>query len=486
MSPLSFDALPPEILLNVLYRINDLASLDDILRASPAAWRIFNSYGVDITDRVLNSGRMHSHIVQIIRVIADIRHDCFPICNLEDFQYYLCRTAVSRDRVDEPRECMECYFINDGHRCRPDPCESYLQSRARFPAKATSATARKIIHTARHILALTSDCLELYLQRFRKSASSSHVHNDEAVAELIHTLEAPHARRSIEMQPAPDFVRDIGQPMWLEEQIVHRAFYRIQLIKELKRALRDGTITSWPNDDVDSLLSMDSADICGLEQEALDVVYYEHAGVVNSENTYETTEHGAFVAAEEYMSENGSQPPLHSWSRPWRAPASQTPDIKDIKQQCSGLENMMCHGRTLFKSVYGRYPENLAPSFVSYRRLGFGIWSLDRLVQCGFAVKSEIARVYRPCISAWVRLLTPDEVAKLNNWDRGRPSDAELYKRWKAEWQQHRAERRANGRSEIDEDLLIDYSDDYDYDYSDHSEDEQKWWDQHFPDHGRN
>ena len=62
------EILAPELLLGIVTRLPDLISLC-LLRASPAVFRLFDKYAVEIIEAVLSSGFTHHHIQVIIRIV---------------------------------------------------------------------------------------------------------------------------------------------------------------------------------------------------------------------------------------------------------------------------------------------------------------------------------------------------------------------------------------------------------------------------------
>lgn len=67
------ERLAPELLLGILTRLQNMISLDCLLGASPAVFRLFDKYAVDITEAVLSSSFTYRHIQVIIHIVALIR-----------------------------------------------------------------------------------------------------------------------------------------------------------------------------------------------------------------------------------------------------------------------------------------------------------------------------------------------------------------------------------------------------------------------------
>lgn len=140
------ESLAPELLLHIVKRLPDLTSLDCLLRASTAVFRLFDSYAVEITEAVLSSGFTHRHIQVIIRITALIRSSALPIKDLVSFQMNVTREAIY-------------------HRMQK-PSSSGLAPK-RLCGTTRPAILRSIFATNTQITCYAFDCLEHYLIRFR-------------------------------------------------------------------------------------------------------------------------------------------------------------------------------------------------------------------------------------------------------------------------------------------------------------------------------
>ena len=99
----NLDNLPTELVLKILPRVPDLASLDSFIRASPTAYRVFHRYAFEIMHFVLRSAYVKGHIRVMICLIALIRSGTLPIEGFHEFRErvildsmrYTSRTQVS-------------------------------------------------------------------------------------------------------------------------------------------------------------------------------------------------------------------------------------------------------------------------------------------------------------------------------------------------------------------------------------------------------
>lgn len=196
------ECLAPELVLMIATQLPDLISLDSLLRASPNSFRIFNhGNAVKITELVLSAGFTHPHIRVIICVMALIRSSTLPISlsTLDSFRKQVTLEAME-NRTSSPTHIFQ---------------------------NTTPAVLRSILATTRRITCLTLDCLEHYLARFR-SLRPQHLVDREFHWHGIQPWEVKPPRQSYQTQ-------EVGLPSWVEEQRVFRAFWRIQMICDLKK-----------------------------------------------------------------------------------------------------------------------------------------------------------------------------------------------------------------------------------------------------------
>jgi hypothetical protein len=143
----SLQDLPTELVAPILTRVADIATLDSVIRAWPAAYRVFESSAVNITEAVLSSGYVCGHIRVIFRIIALLRSGTLPISNLADF----------RERV-----------IVDAMRYESRVCRSPRGFAPDFLARETSpAVIRSLLATYRQIMSASLGCLAYYLDHLK-------------------------------------------------------------------------------------------------------------------------------------------------------------------------------------------------------------------------------------------------------------------------------------------------------------------------------
>jgi hypothetical protein len=104
-TPNLFETLSPEIHLMIVTKFPDLVSLYSLVRASPAVYRLFNYYAVEITEAVLAAGFTHGHIRVIICITTLIRSSTLPTLDLDSFT----------ERVTHPAMKCGIQMVKDGY-----------------------------------------------------------------------------------------------------------------------------------------------------------------------------------------------------------------------------------------------------------------------------------------------------------------------------------------------------------------------------------
>jgi hypothetical protein len=351
-----FENLAPELLLMIINHIQDLVSLDSLLRSSPAIYRLFESNAVSITEAVLSFGHIHGHTRVMIRIIALIRSSTLPkpLQNLQEF-----------------RRCVTYNALNNRVRPMKDGLSpSYLSE------DTTPAVLRSILASARRIECLSLDCLEHYLSRFRALRP-----------------ETPGGRPPRSYCPPKGFigwkeaaqpegkkyeVEDVGPPSWVEEQRVIRAFWRVQVWYDLQKAVACSML-EWPEKGVPVLRRSpwvlykgsplhQTAGPRGQGGSRVDHEFQEISSIVEyiQEIQGEDDERHFLRGAQALLD---TEP--REVKRKWPAPV---PGPKDWLEVTWVAPASLFH----FYTVYSF--NNIAP----WRRFGFAFWSESRLSGYGF------------------------------------------------------------------------------------------------------
>jgi hypothetical protein len=86
-SHVSFEQLPPEILLRIVPSSYSLDVLWNLMRASPRIWSIFDSHALKITEGILSGPEsiLPVEIQELIRNVILVRSKVFPYRDVHEF-----------------------------------------------------------------------------------------------------------------------------------------------------------------------------------------------------------------------------------------------------------------------------------------------------------------------------------------------------------------------------------------------------------------
>ncbi|KAK8081165.1 hypothetical protein PG997_008983 [Apiospora hydei] len=271
-----FERLPTEIVFDILLRLDDLASLDCLLHASPVAYRIFDEFAVKVAETILHNGYgaalkgLHTKepttigiavafVPMQIHLIAMIRSGTLPLNSLSDFvgrviiPYQIGMDVVSLGLFQPEFRAMPTVpFV-------PPP----------LAEDTPPVIVRGLVSTARHLTSLSIDCLKFYRARF----GSMKPCQPTVSAKQFESM-PPEARKDLHMEPWNDQprgrrvpVHDIGPPTWLEEQLVIRAFWCLQTIVDIRKAATSRLLHAegWPREDLKHLRDWKRHNVYSLE-----------------------------------------------------------------------------------------------------------------------------------------------------------------------------------------------------------------------------
>ncbi|KAH8126974.1 hypothetical protein FP744_10007700 [Trichoderma asperellum] len=413
----SLQDLPTELVTPILTHVADIATLDSLIRAWPAAYRVFESSAVDITEAVLSSGYVCGHIRVIFRIIALLRSGTLPISNLADFR----RRVI----VDAMRYPSRVRSSRDGF------------APAFLARETPPAVIRSLLATYRQVMSASLGCLTSYLDRFNTLKPEHPI--DRTIKEPARSPD------TLIWQSRPqgrEFnVRNVGPPSWTEEQRVNRAFWRLQLLYDLKRASSRGLL-DWPDDSKAALCDIVavSRPIGGDTRYSLRSRRYGYQAWAGCSDFYHAWVHtvpynGHYPGPPEYeelisvvdyvrtvhgqeASERLAkgevclaelQGPVEIY-REW---SLAKPGIKDWKKlvDASVAANRGYYwqqGSSILHMV----------DFDTFGRYGFAFWSWERMFAYGLARRSESDYEDYRVTYAWESILSPEEVARAE-WEIG-------------------------------------------------------------------
>ncbi|GAM89075.1 hypothetical protein ANO11243_071100 [Dothideomycetidae sp. 11243] len=367
-TPISFESFPLEILHMVLMEMPDMESLDNLVRASPSAYWLFPRHGVEIIERVVDSGYVYRDSQILIRTIAYIRTGDFPFTSLSELQQRV--TSVSLTTGTPGRESP------DYHAFRP----------ARFPQGSTPSLMLGILATLRRITFLTLDCIDVHLKRLRSSrpyqsangrygvTSDSICYNADGalLRDILQMDHDDHARVSLD-------VKDIGPATWVEEQTVYRTFLQIQLNDDLRLAVHNNIVRGWTYDERLKLTELAFMDIYDFEEMSywMQLIFeWIHDKQDPLPGYAELQEPGVVLTVLNYLDErrkvHGTLSPTPSWSRRGPAPSPRKEDCDRLVGELSAIVGE-------FVVVYTPDRCHDMLGFGPYRRLGFSLWCEERL-----------------------------------------------------------------------------------------------------------
>ncbi|GAM84992.1 hypothetical protein ANO11243_029950 [Dothideomycetidae sp. 11243] len=336
MSSSIFETLPPELLLNVALHLPDLECLDNLLRASPAFWRLFDgssSFAVEIVDQALEAALLEPQTKTIIRTIAHAYSDSLPAANIDQLQRRVTNNSLTHRFCNGEN-------VSTGARRQGQPwfhCLDEVFSPLKFPKNCRPSIVRHILMISRHVSFMTQDHLGELLSQFRK------------------------------LRP-PKTVHDIGPPTWMEEQAVTRAFWRLEFARCIGEAARNGLLT-WDSHERNDLDFTDMHKFYNSRWLRRDIAH------ASSRRRYpimlgQYTEHNIL---QELAQHYKSDPPPTDWTRSQPA-ALPRPGDYDV------LEDHWSPGEERIRELI----DDKAERKLEHGRLGLSIWSAERLDGFGF------------------------------------------------------------------------------------------------------
>ncbi|CZR70294.1 uncharacterized protein PAC_20196 [Phialocephala subalpina] len=380
--------LAPELLLPILKHLPDLECLDNLLGASPAAFRLFNIHGGEIFEAILtecsNTNIIHKFTCALIRIDALVRSSSLPpeINCLISFQN-LVRHESTPHRFNPPK---------------------WTLGPTKISSQVPTNVLREVLATHRKITCLTISCLSFYLRRFTPLRPSHLVDKTyrfiNGATGASRSEYYPAWKENPALEPFP--VVDIGHPTWVEEQRVFRAFWRVQLVHDMRasRAVPDGQFLK-----LDGMSVVDFYDIPlqTLIESPREPCFYQQVILL---------EHELIWSVVDYMAEDRRTiegPDFLRTRRDWQIPTSQEPrDSKTMDDYSSLTCDLMYHISGWGHPMAGDASPIQHVPFVLFRRLGFAIWDEERLSKYGFYGCQRGS-----LFAAWRSVLGPDEIAEV-------------------------------------------------------------------------
>jgi hypothetical protein len=436
---MELELLSPEILLDIITRLPGLDTLNNLLRASPRSWRLFNHEALTITEAVLSraDSLLPPQIQELIRAVILARSSALPFRTFDDFQLKFLRRNLPQFKVTSPPPFMT------------------LGPNSLALVPPSPAVLRSVVATAQHISVLTHACLNSYLSRVREpSFATQHCHEKG----FRYTFGYGPKQKCVppwerEFVGTPVEMRDTGPPSWVEEMRVMRALWLIQLAGDVRRlATKDDSVLGWPREDVKRVSSIEPEELAqitnpgwqpyhGGVEEVRSVT--EYLGELEEQRTvHASTKEGPYYrlprlpgdAAGAAWTTQEPKACLMTWGGVgytydygngvvWIEP---TPEIRELHQHPQASEGQNwgqtrnaleseAPGMSFFMDLTIADNSPLfGIKFDPFRRLGFGIWDKERMHFLGL-LDGAHPPYHRPefYFFAWKSLLSAEEIASV-------------------------------------------------------------------------
>lgn len=346
---LNLENLASELALLIASQIPDLVTLDSLLRASPVFFRVFEENAVNMTESVLSFGHTHRHIQFIIRSAALIRSSKVPAPNLDHFMSWATGRAMYKGFKSLKSTISPYHLAKD----------------------TTPIVLRQILATNRKITSLALDCLQFYLARFRTLKPDHPIDKNFALGGY---------RRTKKVQGKRFLAKEPGPPEWVEEQRVIRAFWRVQLVYDLKQS---ASSLPWPEDDIAALLNMHPMEM-----------YHDHPYRVGHDDFEPHYEYHEIYSVYHYVHEAHGKDAKKASAftstalvhgevcRQWPAPAPEEDSWKSLR-----YASRACNWHFYSYRNYGK----TSVDFEWFRYWGFAFW-FSRMIDAGFLPDWRIPR----------------------------------------------------------------------------------------------
>ncbi|KAM3433506.1 hypothetical protein MY4824_005924 [Beauveria thailandica] len=234
---MAFEDLPYELLLHILCNLPDLTTLDALLRGSPAAYRLFDqgACAAEIFESVLSDGCVCDHVQVLMRQVALLRSGARPFPpGYTEYTPWPVAPGIASFRRQVIEESLR-------HSSRQKASPAGFAPR-RLDRDTEPCILRSVLVTARRLTATSLDCLRFYLDELARMTSKQQQQQEQQQIVGDNGNNHNDAAGSVAALP----------PAWSEEQRCVRTLWRLQLVFDVKRAARRGTL-GWSRKDLKSL-----------------------------------------------------------------------------------------------------------------------------------------------------------------------------------------------------------------------------------------
>ncbi|KFY21676.1 hypothetical protein V493_07200 [Pseudogymnoascus sp. VKM F-4281 (FW-2241)] len=224
--------MPAEVLLQITKLVTDLRSLHSLALAEPAIYRLWGVYGTEILLAITSNRLLITpQLRDLIWLVALLRSTEMPAWSLDTFIERFVKPTMIHNNPPEP------------------PCV----------VPAPKSCSFSVLGTASRIHDLTQLCLEYYLEKLRGVQPRLRRLAEHDSSFYIrpfgpYDLLVPGWRRHANGTPSE--TPYMGAASWIEEQIVLRAFWRLQLLYDFKQAAQKSQLTTWPHSDTVRIINL--------------------------------------------------------------------------------------------------------------------------------------------------------------------------------------------------------------------------------------
>ncbi|KAF3352984.1 hypothetical protein VdG1_00456 [Verticillium dahliae VDG1] len=260
----SFEDLPCEVTLEILFRLCDMRSIYNLIVAAPSASRIFDEFGPEILEYVLPNSVTPElltapRIPHIVRLVARIRQSTPSNPPAPNFASFLDSYLRRKEK--------------DFGTMEPGPLTG-LSLRATLRESPDGLSARQLLFLARRIASIATGGFRFFHDR---CMSINAEHLADASSEYLQPPRGfPWSQR---FEGRPYRPESGGPPSWYEMQHMTRGLWNLQVIYEVRNAAKEGRL-GWTAHDVEQIWAMDVNAWFGhptvYSEEVLTALYYVH------------------------------------------------------------------------------------------------------------------------------------------------------------------------------------------------------------------
>lgn len=404
-STFHFERLPLELLLGIARRLPNLDSLHALASAVPSVFRLLDRYGGELLQAITSSpsAPWHSPLATVpqvrdmIHVIVLARTSALPAWTVAEFvRSFLHPTMVLKTPPQEP--------------CVP-PVPSELPF--------------SVLVTAQRVRDWSQACLAHHLQQLRDAQPRL---RRPADPDFSYTrgygpdnAMVPGWQRQCEGVPYK--TPAMAPASWVEEQVVVRAFWRLQMLLDLQSAAKEGRLGGWPDGDVRQISTMKLEEVLG------------QTGPLDTQASPLVAQYQELFTVAEYLQDqigHVSVPGLPAIADPMPHRIPETvPEATDPNDPrlLSSPHWYLSHGLyvrpgidlTFASVLQSKQSPVWGVSARIFRRLGLTIWERSRLALLGLE-EAPVSRTRglsregfdKPCSYFWFQwrsLLRPDELS---------------------------------------------------------------------------